>query len=409
MVLSAQELYATEKMEAAGMGNKKIATMLGLPQSTTKRRLCRLKTQRKTPQKHHRHRQLLKKCSGPFWLPKIPKKGPGPIFSNVPHMVENTMRKWGRPGAHSEFRSGLKGPLQATHRVLWGEHAQRFRVIFLCLALGHWVVQMQNKKTFKWLQEYVHWSIMLNNWINWVVLTHLMLIPGSRLIWSNKQSRSTRWVRETCVMVGLQPCMIMLITASLSSVLSVIFFSAICCAWDCSQLKVLTHRLPCPTNWAQECLGAAMAFRHECVAFQIAQHAPWGWFGIRQVTCEVGALWCSVSNVTVLSETNHEMNVRNQFCLAFITSFASKGFCISAHQMFHKFLQPFGQVLPSISRCLPCIPITRCHLFNVFNEITCWTRDVSLTWWTKDNDKHGVVAPSLHSDEYPFFAEFSQI
>ena len=37
MVLSAQELSPIEKMATAGMGNKKIATTLGLPQSTTKR------------------------------------------------------------------------------------------------------------------------------------------------------------------------------------------------------------------------------------------------------------------------------------------------------------------------------------------------------------------------------------
>ena len=37
MVLSAQELFAIEKMAIAGMGNKKIATTLGLPQSTKNR------------------------------------------------------------------------------------------------------------------------------------------------------------------------------------------------------------------------------------------------------------------------------------------------------------------------------------------------------------------------------------
>ena len=39
-----------QKMAAAGMDNKKIATTLGLPQSTTKRWLCRSKTQRNTRQ-----------------------------------------------------------------------------------------------------------------------------------------------------------------------------------------------------------------------------------------------------------------------------------------------------------------------------------------------------------------------
>ena len=42
MVLSVQELYDNETMLIAGMGNKKIAITLGLPQSTKKRRLKRL-------------------------------------------------------------------------------------------------------------------------------------------------------------------------------------------------------------------------------------------------------------------------------------------------------------------------------------------------------------------------------
>ena len=40
---------------------------------------------------------------------------------------------------------------------------------------------------------------------------------GSRLILSNNQSRATLWVLETCLIVGLLPFMIILITASLSS------------------------------------------------------------------------------------------------------------------------------------------------------------------------------------------------
>ena len=40
---------------------------------------------------------------------------------------------------------------------------------------------------------------------------------GSKLIRSNNQSRATLWVLETCLIVGLLPFMIILITASLSS------------------------------------------------------------------------------------------------------------------------------------------------------------------------------------------------
>ena len=45
MVLSAQELFAMKKMATAGMGNKKIATALGSPQSTMKRWLQRLRSE----------------------------------------------------------------------------------------------------------------------------------------------------------------------------------------------------------------------------------------------------------------------------------------------------------------------------------------------------------------------------
>ena len=40
---------------------------------------------------------------------------------------------------------------------------------------------------------------------------------GSKLILSNNQSRATPWVLDTCLIVGLLPVMIILITASLSS------------------------------------------------------------------------------------------------------------------------------------------------------------------------------------------------
>ena len=47
--------------------------------------------------------------------------------------------------------------------------------------------------------------------------TYLIWTFGSRLILSNNQSRATRWVRDTCLIVGLLPLMIIFITASLSS------------------------------------------------------------------------------------------------------------------------------------------------------------------------------------------------
>ena len=47
--------------------------------------------------------------------------------------------------------------------------------------------------------------------------TYLIWTFGSRLILSNNQSRATRWARDTCVIVGLLPLMIIFITASFSS------------------------------------------------------------------------------------------------------------------------------------------------------------------------------------------------
>ena len=46
---------------------------------------------------------------------------------------------------------------------------------------------------------------------------HLIWILESRIIRENNQSRATLWVLETCLMVGLLPYMIILITASLST------------------------------------------------------------------------------------------------------------------------------------------------------------------------------------------------
>ena len=52
----------------------------------------------------------------------------------------------------------------------------------------------------------------------WVLVSvYLIWILGSKLILTNNQSSATLWVLETCLIVGLLPFMIILITASLSS------------------------------------------------------------------------------------------------------------------------------------------------------------------------------------------------
>ena len=50
-----------------------------------------------------------------------------------------------------------------------------------------------------------------------LVSVYLIWILETRLIRSNNQSNATLWVLETCLIVGLLPFMIILITASLSS------------------------------------------------------------------------------------------------------------------------------------------------------------------------------------------------
>ena len=50
-----------------------------------------------------------------------------------------------------------------------------------------------------------------------LVSMYLIWTLESRLIRSNNQSSATLWVLETCLIVGLLPLMIILITASLSS------------------------------------------------------------------------------------------------------------------------------------------------------------------------------------------------
>ena len=50
-----------------------------------------------------------------------------------------------------------------------------------------------------------------------LVSMYLIWIWRSKLIWSSDQSSATLWVLETCLIVGLLPLFIILITASLSS------------------------------------------------------------------------------------------------------------------------------------------------------------------------------------------------
>ena len=54
--------------------------------------------------------------------------------------------------------------------------------------------------------------------VNWFLdSTYLIWTVGSKLILSKNQSRTTRWVRDACLIVGLLPLMVIFITPSLSS------------------------------------------------------------------------------------------------------------------------------------------------------------------------------------------------
>ena len=104
-----------------------------------------------------------------------------------------------------------------------------------CSCILFAIVLVQLVKLKFWEQQTEMMWLMLNRWrrlfhssrvkfplvnmsASWCLeSTYLIWILGSRLILSNNQSRATLWVQDTCLIVGLLPLMIILITASLSS------------------------------------------------------------------------------------------------------------------------------------------------------------------------------------------------
>ena len=112
----------------------------------------------------------------------------------------------------------------------------RYRRLFSCLpflkSLRHGVCLSLERK---WLRKNIDIFMMLNRRrrlhhssrvklpvVNksascFLVSTFLIWIFGSKLILSNNQSNATLWVLDTCLIIGLRPLMIILITASLSS------------------------------------------------------------------------------------------------------------------------------------------------------------------------------------------------
>ena len=78
-----------------------------------------------------------------------------------------------------------------------------------------WLMLNKHKRCFHSSRVKFPFVSMSASWF--LVSIYLIWILGSKLILPNNQSRATLWVLETCLMVGLFPFMIIMITASLSS------------------------------------------------------------------------------------------------------------------------------------------------------------------------------------------------
>ena len=78
-----------------------------------------------------------------------------------------------------------------------------------------WLMVNKHKRWFHSSRVKFPFVNMSASWF--LVSMCLIWILGSKLILSNNQSRAILWILETCLIVGLLPFMIILITASLSS------------------------------------------------------------------------------------------------------------------------------------------------------------------------------------------------
>ena len=81
------------------------------------------------------------------------------------------------------------------------------------------ITETANVKQTQKVLPFITCDISLSQYVaSWFLVSmYLIRNLGSKLILSNHQSRATLWVVETCLIVGLLPFMIILITASLSS------------------------------------------------------------------------------------------------------------------------------------------------------------------------------------------------
>ena len=205
-----------------------------------------------------------------------------------------------------------------------------------------------------------------------LVSMYLIWILGSRIIRSNNQSSATLWVLETCLIVGLLPLMIILISASLSSNTynkaswcedwtfegtQSILFSALIFPWDLWLLSMIIGRPGlsevgivsvqrddfgfCTTVWNGNLFLTHPTCWNKCTTSENAQCVP------PEVDFESSrspaksrvwkqsqsALFCSVTHLTILFVFTFVMNMWNQSIQAFVTGLGP--FCDGSCKFVH--------------------------------------------------------------------------
>ena len=95
-------------------------------------------------------------------------------------------------------------------------HSSREKLSLVRMSAS-WFLVMLNKRR-RWFHPSLEKLPLVRMSASWLLAsTYLIWILGCKLILSDNQSSTTLWVLDTCLVVGLLPLMITLITASLSS------------------------------------------------------------------------------------------------------------------------------------------------------------------------------------------------
>ena len=118
-----------------------------------------------------------------------------------------------------------------------------------------WLILNKHKRWFHSSRVKFPFVSMSASWF--LVSVYLIWILESRLILSNNQSKATRWLQDTCLIVGRLPLMIILITASLSSKMQSIALNWEDFAVDVTKSTLLDSKLSCWVGvlvWLWVCL-----------------------------------------------------------------------------------------------------------------------------------------------------------